>query len=491
MPIFIQASLADGTIYGPKLMCDHVPMTLNRSARYFFCGIGGSGMLPLALILRGQGYAVDGSDRSLDQGRLGQKFEFLKSRGIGLFAQDGSGVTSRDQVLITSAAIEETVPDVQAARRLDLPMMRRAELLATLFNEAKLSVAVGGTSGKSTTTGMAGWILEQTGLKPTIMNGAVMKNFVAPDVPFASAVVGAGDTFVSEVDESDGSIALYRPKVAVVTNVSLDHKTMDELRALFRDFSAKAETPVLNLDNEETRTLARVHDNAITFSLSDLRAQLFAGRLKPAPDGMAFEVSERDTGARFDVLLNVPGVHNVSNALAALGAARACGVPLGDAVKALSTFSGIKRRFEIVGTAGGVTVIDDFGHNPDKIAATLKTLHAFPGRLLVMFQPHGYRPLMLMGDELIACFGDEMHESDVLIMPDPAYYGGTTTKAVTSGDIVKGVASRGRVAHYIADRKTCGDKLITLARPGDRIVIMGARDDTLSEFAAGLLGRLK
>ena len=472
-------------------MCDHVPMTLNRNARYFFCGIGGSGMLPLALILRGQGYAVDGSDRSLDQGRLGQKFEFLKSRGIGLFAQDGSGVTSRDQVLITSAAIEETVPDVQAARRLDLPMMRRAELLATLFNDAKLSVAVGGTSGKSTTTGMAGWIFEQAGLKPTIMNGAVMKNFVAPDVPFASAVVGAGDAFVSEVDESDGSIALYRPKVAVVTNVSLDHKTMDELRALFRDFTAKAETPVLNLDNEETRALTRVHDNAITFSLTDLRATLFAGRLKPAPDGMTFELTERDTGARFNVRLNVPGVHNVSNALAALGAARACGVSLSDAVKALSTFSGIKRRFEIVGTANGVTVIDDFGHNPDKIAATLKTLHAFPGRLLVMFQPHGYRPLMLMKDELIACFGDELHENDVLIMPDPAYYGGTTTKAVTSADIVKGVATRGRVAHYIADRKACGDKLITLARPGDRIVIMGARDDTLSEFAAGLLARLK
>ncbi|MDZ4870334.1 MAG: Mur ligase family protein [Alphaproteobacteria bacterium] len=466
-------------------------MTLNRNARYFFCGIGGSGMLPLALILRGQGYAVDGSDRSLDQGRLGQKFEFLKSRGIELFAQDGSGVTSRDQVLITSAAIEETVPDVQAARRLDLPMMRRAELLATLFNDAKLSVAVGGTSGKSTTTGMAGWILEQAGLKPTIMNGAVMKNFVAPDVPFASAVVGDGDAFVSEVDESDGSIALYRPKVAVVTNVSLDHKTMDELRALFRDFTAKAATPVLNLDNEETRALARVHANAITFSLTDLRATLFAGRLKPAPDGMVFELTERDTGARFDVRLNVPGVHNVSNALAALGAARACGVSLSDAVNALSTFSGIKRRFEIVGTANGVTVIDDFGHNPDKITATLRTLHTFPGRLLVMFQPHGYRPLMLMKDELIASFGDELHEHDVLIMPDPAYYGGTTTKAVTSADIVKGVATRGRVAHYIADRKACGDKLVTLARPGDRIVIMGARDDTLSEFAAGLLARLK
>ena len=447
-------------------------------------------MLPLALILRGQGFRVDGSDRSLDQGRLGQKFEFLKSRGIGLFAQDGSGLTGRDQVLVTSAAVEDTVPDVQAARRLDLPMMRRAQLLADLFNAAKLSVAIGGTSGKSTTTGMAGWILHQAGLKPTIMNGAVMKNFTGPDNPFASAAVGAGEAFVSEVDESDGSIALYRPRVAVVTNVSLDHKSMDELRVLFRDFTVKAKTPVLNLDNEETRALARGHDGAITFSLTDLRAQLFAGRVTPAPDGVAFELTERDTGARFDVRLKVPGTHNVSNALAALGAARACGVDLGQAVRALESFSGIKRRFEIVGTAGGVTVIDDFAHNPDKIAATLATLHAFPGRLLVMFQPHGFGPLKLMREPLIDCFAEELSDGDVLIMPDPAYYGGTTTRAVTSGDIIAGVAAKGHEAHHIADRNACGDKLVALAKPRDRIVIMGARDDTLSEFAAGLLKRL-
>lgn len=445
-------------------------------------------MLPLALILRGQGYTVDGSDRSLDQGRLGAKFEFLKSRGIGLFAQDGSGVTSRDQILITSAAVEDTVPDVQAAKRLDLPMMRRANLLADLFNAAPHSVAIGGTSGKSTTTGMVGWILHQAGLKPTIMNGAVMKNFQAPDNPFASALVGSGDAFVSEVDESDGSIALYRPRVAVVTNISLDHKSMDELRTLFRDFIAKAETPVLNLDNEETKAL--VTPNAATFSMSDLRAQLFAGRLRPAPNGITFEVTERDSGKRLDAKIQLPGTHNVANALAALCAARACGVSLADAVAALATFTGIKRRFEFVGQRNGVTVIDDFAHNPDKIAATLKTLHAFPGRLLVMFQPHGFGPLRLMKNELTECFAHELHEDDVLLMPDPAYYGGTTTRTVGSEDIIRGVHEAGRHALHIPQRATCGDKLVGLATPGDRIVIMGARDDTLSEFAASVLARL-
>ncbi len=449
-------------------------------------------MLPLALILRGRRYTVEGSDRSLDQGRLGKKFEFLRARGISLYPQDGSGVTRAEQILVTSAAVEESVPDVQAARRLGLPIIRRAALLAELFNSAPHNIAVGGTSGKSTTTGMIGWILRHAGLDPTIMNGAVMKNFVTPDMPFASAAVGAGDVFVSEVDESDGSISLYQPQIAVVNNISLDHKTMEELRTLFGVFAAKAKVAVLNLDNDETKALAAALPPgvAMTFSLTNMRAQLFAGRLKPSLGGISFEVSERETGAVSLVHMNVPGRHNVSNALAALCAARACGVALETAVDALGTFTGIKRRFEIVGTSNGITVIDDFAHNPDKIAATLETLHAFAGRLLVMFQPHGYGPLRLMKEAFIDCFAQGLHEGDVLVMPEPVYFGGTVDRSVTSDHIAKGVCGKGREALALHDRAACGEKLIVLARPGDRIVVMGARDDTLSEFAAEVLRRL-
>jgi UDP-N-acetylmuramate--alanine ligase len=459
---------------------------------YFFCGIGGSGMLPLALILRAQGIAVEGSDRSLDQGRLAKKFAFLRARGIPLHAQDGSGLTRAEQILVTSAAVEETVPDVIAARKLGAPIMRRAELLAQLFNAAPESIAVGGTSGKSTTTGMIGWILHQAGRDPTIMNGAIMKNFMTPEIPFASAAVGRGDAFVSEVDESDGSIALFHPRIAVLNNIAHDHKSMDELRRLFGEFAGKARTVVLNLDNAETRRLAATlaPESVSTFSLSDPGADLSARGLAPAPEGIAFEVSERGIGARAGVRLAMPGTHNVANALAALGAARALGIPLADAAAALASFSGIKRRFELVGTAQGVTVIDDFAHNPDKIAATLATLHAFPGRLLVMFQPHGFGPLKLMKDGFVDGFAENLHAEDVLVMPDPVYYGGTTTRDVTSADIARAVADKGRQAMAFEDRPACGDKLVALARPGDRIVIMGARDDTLSEFAAELVRRL-
>jgi UDP-N-acetylmuramate--alanine ligase len=449
-------------------------------------------MLPLALILRAKGYAVEGSDRSLDQGRLGPKFEFLRKHGIALHAQDGSGVTRAEQILVTSAAVEETVPDVQAARRLGVPVMRRAELLAQLFNAAPQSIAVGGTSGKSTTTVMIGWILQQAGRDPTIMNGAVMKNFITAQIPFASAVVGGGEVFVSEVDESDGSIALFRPQIAIVGNISLDHKTMDELRSLFRAFVAQAKTAVLNLDNEETKALAAsLPQGAIsTYSVADRQAQLLARRIEPSPESIGFEVSERATGEQATVQLQMPGVHNVSNALAAVCAARACGVSLRAAAHALGSFSGIKRRFERVGAANGVTVFDDFAHNPDKIAATLATLHAFPGRLLVMFQPHGFRPLRLMKDAFIDCFATNLRDGDVLVMPEPVYYGGTVDRVVTSEDIVRGIDAGHGKAFAFHDRNACGDKLIALARPGDRIVIMGARDDTLAEFASDLLRRL-
>src|SRR5262252_5993068 len=225
---------------------------MSRLGDYFFCGVGGSGMTPLALIVQARGGLVEGSDRALDQGRNAKRFDFLRARGVLLHPQDGSGVTRPSQIVVTSTAVEETVPDVQAARRVGAVVTTRARLLAELFNSAGLGVGVAGTSGKSTTVGMLGWILDRAGKRPTIMNGADMKNFIDGDSPFASARIGEGEVFVSEVDESDGSIAFFEPQMAVVNNISLDHKSLDELRTLFNEFIAKAQTVVLNLDNTET-----------------------------------------------------------------------------------------------------------------------------------------------------------------------------------------------------------------------------------------------
>ncbi len=457
---------------------------------YFFCGVGGSGMTPLALIVLGRGGRVEGSDRSYDQGRNAARFDDLRARGVGLHAQDGSGLSRATQTLVVSAAIEETVPDVQAARRLGCPIITRAQLLSGLFNAASTGIGVAGTSGKSTTTGMIGWILAEAGRDPTIVNGADMKNFSGADRLVASAALGRGPDFVCEVDESDGSIAHYRPTVAVVNNITLDHKPIEELRPLFRDFVRLAETAVLNLDNPDSAALAGEARRALTFSLDDPAADLRAGPPSPAPAGIGFGVIDRCSGQTAEVRLAVPGRHNVANALAALGAALARGIDLAAAAKALGSFSGIRRRLEVVGTAGGITVIDDFAHNPDKIAATLDTLHAFPGRLLVMFQPHGYGPLRLMRAELGSAFAAALAADDLLVMPEPVYFGGTTDRSVGSRELAADIRRLGRAAEALPDRPACGDRLVDLARPGDRIVVMGARDDSLSVFAAELLRRL-
>ncbi len=455
----------------------------------FFSGIGGSGMLPLASIVRASGSRVSGSDRSLDAGRTPEKFDFLRSLGIQLFPQDGSGL-AEGMTLVTSAAVEPTVPDVVRARALGLTHRTRPEFLADLLNAAQRSVAIGGTSGKSTVTGMIGWILHACHRQPTVMNGAVMKNFVTVSTPFASALVGDPELFVSEVDESDGSIALYRPEIAVLTNISLDHKEMTELRALFAHFLNASRKAVLNLDDPEVRALSETvpENKVIGFGFDAPKADFMGKDLQLEADGSTFSIESE--GQRHDVRLAVPGRHNASNALAAIAAACALGVRIEDAIAAIGRFEGLKRRLETVGEAAGVTVIDDFAHNPDKIDATLATLRAQPGRLLIMFQPHGYGPLAKMGEELAASLASGMGETDRLYLPDPVYQGGTVEKTRGSDWLAAQVEARGRQALHIPERKHVGDALVAEAKDGDRILIMGARDDTLIDFAQSLVERL-
>ncbi len=452
----------------------------------FFSGIGGSGMLPLASIVRASGAKVSGSDRSLDAGRTPHKFDYLRSLGIQLFSQDGSGLQP-GMTLVTSAAVEDDVPDVVRARELGLRHLARPQFLASLLNSAQRSVAVGGTSGKSTVTGMIGWILHACHRQPTVMNGAVMKNFVTPSAPFASALVGDPQLFVSEVDESDGSIALYRPEIAVLTNISLDHKEMDELRNLFEGFLGAARKAVLNLDDPEVRALAEAlsKDKLVGYGFESPPADIRGSDVQLRANGVGFTVSAGDE--RNSVELSVPGLHNASNALAAIAATRALGVSIADAAAALGRFCGLRRRLETVGEASGVTVIDDFAHNPDKIAASMATLRAHPGRLLIMFQPHGFGPLTKMGEELAGAFADGMAGDDRLYLPDPVYQGGTVERTRGSDWLAGEVNGRGHDAVHLPERAKIGETMVAEAQPGDRIVVMGARDDTLIDFARELV----
>jgi len=460
---------------------------------WFFCGIGGSGMLPLAQILKARGAVVGGSDRSRDQGHTPEKFAWLEAQGFRLSPQDGSGIIDENHILIASAAVEDTVPEMVRAKQLGCARMTRAQLLSALFNTAKTGIAIGGTSGKSTVTGMLGWIMHTVGREPTIMNGAVMKNFVSEETPFASAIAGNGDAFVSEVDESDGSIALYRPNVAVLLNISLDHKSMDELRGLFAAFLTASKIAVINADNPEALALLPHAKSALTFAIDQEMAQIgvVPGSIADSPVRQAALVVDRHDNKTYPLTLALPGRHNLSNALAAIAGAAAAGVPVGQAVAALGSFAGLARRFDIIGTSpSGITVIDDFGHNPEKCAATLRTLRLHPGRVIIFFQPHGYGPLRQMGAELAQTFAQELQPDDITIMCDPIYFGGTVDRSEGSERIVRLIEEAGGTAEYIPSRKACGDQIAAIAQAGDRIVIMGARDDTLTQFAASILAAL-
>jgi len=247
---------------------------------------------------------------------------------------------------------------------------------------------------------------------------------------------------------------------------------------------------VLNLDDPETRALADVvpEANLIGYGFDSPGAAFMGKDLKLEASGASFALEAE--GQRYEVQLRVPGRHNAANALAAIAAANAVGVRIEGAAAAIARFEGLRRRLETVGEAAGVTVIDDFAHNPDKIDATLATLRAQPGRLLLMFQPHGYGPLTKMGDQLAESFANGMAPDDRLYLPDPVYHGGTVERTRGSDWLAGQINAGGKQAEHIAERASIGEALLAEAQPGDRIVIMGARDDTLIDFARELVEKL-
>lgn len=459
-------------------------MSIAKPKTLFFCGIGGSGMSSLAQVLKSWGYKISGSDRDFDRKLKEKSFTGLLDQGIQLWPQDGSGISDDTDELVVSSAVEESIPDVRAAMRHGIPVRKRAEVLAEVFNHTS-GIAVGGTSGKSTVTGMIAHILTSSGADPTVVNGGVMLD--AARAPFlGNAICGNQTNLVIEADESDGSIALYRPGVSVITNISTDHKPLSELHHLFRDFSIAAKTAcVLNRDCPESSKLQTLHSNSITFGLDSPDADLAANDIRLNKSGVSFKLKS----ARFR--LPILGRHNVSNALAAIGACKVLGISVGECAESLRSFQGIERRLQVIGNCFGVTIIDDFAHNPEKIKATLSTLRRHGNRLLVMYQPHGYAPTKFVRDGLINVFSSVLIAGDLLAMPDIFYVGGTAVKSITSQDLIAPVARSGIDAHHIRRREDIARWFLKECTSGDVIVIMGARDESLSTFARHLLAELR
>lgn len=430
-------------------------------------------MSPLARLLAARGASVLGSDRSFDVGRSSNIFKQLQEEGISLVAQDGSHVTPDITHFVYTRAVEDSIPDIKRAKELELRLIKRPLLMAEIFKDSE-NIAVGGTSGKSTTTGMIGHILSTLGKDPTVMNGAVMLN------SNSNFLNGRGSVAVFEADESDGHddvVACCPAEIAVLTNVSLDHFSLSELRDIFGGFVSKARSgAVLNADCELSMRLKGQNPRSVTFGLSE---------------------SADYPLSRYPVQLSIPGEHNIANALAAIAACSLYGIDAGEALNSLRSFKGIKRRLELVGEGRGVKVIDDFASNPGKIAASLSTVIGGAPRVFAVFQPHGFAPTKMMKQGYIDTFSVVLRSQDVLVMPDIYFAGGTANivngevvelpKDISSKDVVSGVIAAGREAEYIPRRGDIVSYIKERAREGDVVLVMGSRDETLSDFALELV----
>lgn len=446
-----------------------------------FCGISGSGMSALAQVLNARGINVRGSDRSFDNGKDEANRKALEDVGIKIFPQDGSAITDDLDCLFVSTAVEDTIPDVKAAKTKHIAIKKRSDLLAEIFNQSRYGIAVGGTSGKTTLTAMIGFILDKLGKKPLVINGGLLKNY-ANQAGIPNVILNDGDICVVEADESDGSVEKYVPYVAVVNNITIDHKEISELKKLFADFVQKATGgAVINADCVNSQCLKDCNPHIKTFSVKNPQADFYASGIKPLPHGTSYDLS----GKTFT--LQIIGAFNVANAMAAIAACSYLGVDKFAAAKILQDFTGTKRRLDVIGTRGGVTVIDDFAHNPDKVLASMRALRDYSGRLLVMFQPHGFSPMRMMGKQIMESFAKTMQADDCLFMPEIYYAGGTVTRDISSADLIKYACELGVNAKFYQTRDEIKTQIIAMAKPGDRVVIMGARDNSLPDFCHSIL----
>lgn len=439
-------------------------------------------MSSIAQYFRLKGHTVAGSDRAFDLGDNKAMRQKLEDLGIQICPQDASGVTSDIDVFVTSTAVEAQIPDVQRARELGLKIQKRAEILAEILH-AHTGIAIAGTSGKTTITAMVGHILTTCGLSPTVINGGIFINTYNDQKTSSNFLMGQGDFCVVESDESDGTIELYRPAISVVANISLDHKPLSELRPLFKDFIMRTEKGVvLNADCAETRSFIGLHPHTLTFSCQpESGADLIATEMMPLAEGIDFKVNNTP------VHLQVLGKHNMENALAAMGVALLAGISLEQAAQALSSFLGTKRRLEKIGSARGITVFDDYAHNPEKIAASLQTLHQKDHALYVIFQPHGFAPTRLMKEGYIDSFLKYTDSQDVLLFPEIFYQGGTVAKDISSRDLVDALTAKGKQAFFFKNRADIPAFVAEHVQSGDRVVVMGARDGTLTDLAKEIL----
>ncbi len=464
--------LFDAAPQGTPVCIDPPPVVIGgRSCRsVHFTGIFGSGMSALAQYLRFQGIAVSGSDRFHGSGDTAAVRRALEGLGCAIAPQDGSGVATDTDVVCVSTAIEDSNPDIAAARGRSVPVIHRSDLLAAIIDGRK-TIAVAGTSGKSTVTAMIFEFLTACGRSPSLISGAPLRRLEREGM-IGNAWSGGSDLLVVEADESDGSLVKYRPEASVILNVSKDHKSTEEVRALFGTLATRSALTAVNADDP---------------ALASIPAAVRFGRNGTAtwrPDReelLPMSVKLHRSGREYH--LPIPGEHNLENLRAALCVCEQLGCEgavLSDAVR---NYEGVARRFAVTGTGWGVTVVDDFAHNPVKIAAVVGAARGLSERIIAVYQPHGFGPTRFLKDEYIATFRTTFRKDDSLYLLPIYYAGGTAQKDISSEDIINGLGPVAFTAEAVKGREELLARLKIDARSGDVILLMGARDPSLPSLA--------
>jgi len=455
-----------------------------RIQHVHFVGIGGIGMCGLAELLHNQGYRVSGSDL-----RSGPTVERLQRLGIAVsLGHDASRLGDVD-VVVYSSAVRPTNPELLAAEARKIPVIPRAEMLAEVMR-LKEGIAVAGSHGKTTTTSLIAHVLGAAGLDPTsVIGGRVLANDASP----STTRLGSGDLLVAEADESDGSFLRLAPVIGVITNIDSEHldhygsyAALEEAFVAFANRVPFWGLTVLCLDHPGVQAIVpRMTRRTTTYGFAS-QAELCASNPLSGEAGTRFEVRRRGEPLG-SARVRLPGRHNVLNALATIAVALELEVPFAAATEALDSFLGIERRFERKGEAAGVVVIDDYGHHPAEIRATLASAReVHPGRLVVAFQPHRYTRTRDLWDDFVAAFND----ADVLLVSEIYAAGEEKIPGIDVAPLVDAIRAHGHnAAHFVADLEELAARVVRDARPGDLVVTLGAGN--ISTLGSRILEQLE
>ena len=449
--------------------------SINDYNHIFFIGIAGSGMSAIAQYLAGIGKNISGSDRYFTPDTYNDTKEKLTAEGIKCFLQNGEGITAVTDLVVASTAIEDTVIEVQKAKQLGIPIIKRSELLA-MIADSKRTIAVGGTSGKSTTSAMLFDILQYAGLKPSIISGAGLVGIIK-EGKIGNAKVGEGDLLVIEADESDGSIVQYHPEVGLLLNIDKDHQEIDELMSIFGIFKSNTtQLFVVNQSNQLSKKLSTnvKHDFAVD---TNTGAGFIAADFVQKGLTISFKIDN------IPFTLNTVGKHNMENALASVAVANQLGVDLETCAAALKNYEGIYRRHQVLGCKKGVWVIDDYAHNPAKCAASIAACQYIAPKVIAWFQPHGYGPTRFLKADFVKEIAAILRPEDEIWMSEIFYAGGTAVKDISANDLIMSIKALGKNAFFVEQRNDLVKQLQSHLTNDCVLLLMGARDPSLEVFA--------